>query len=393
MEFKDMTVEELEARRVQIGEEVEKDGADLDALEAEIKGIKAELEARKAEATKKAEIRNAVASGAGTVIKEVPTEERKMEEIKYNAQSPEYRTAWLKNIAQRDGQKIFGEMTEVEQRAFTFTTANSGAVVPTETMNRIVELVESMAPMYDDATKSGMVKGFGVPRHKAIVAGDAAATDEGVANADEEDTFDLLPLDGVEIKKHVEITRKMQWQSIDAFEAWLTDHIARRIAVAKETQIRARLDAVATGIAAANVLTAQTYTEGTIRAILAKVKQAGTKVWYANTNTIWNGLAGIQDGNDRPLFVPSTTDSDPTVQGRIYGGAVKVDENLTDNVAYVGVPASILANDFEALFMQNSIDPKTFKTIISGYSLFDAGLENPLAMVKVTFTAFGTWAG
>ena len=387
MEFKDMTVEELEARRVQIGEEVEKDGADLDALEAEIKGIKAELEARKAEATKKAEIRNAVASGAGTVIKEVPTEERKMEEIKYNAQSPEYRTAWLKNIAQRDGQKIFGEMTEVEQRAFTFTTANSGAVVPTETMNRIVELVESMAPMYDDATKSGMVKGFGVPRHKAIVAGDAAVTDEGVANADEQDTFDLLALDGVEIKKHVEITRKMQWQSIDAFEAWLTDHIARRIAVAKETQIRARLDAVATGIAAANVLTAQTYTEGTIRAILAKVKQAGTKVWYANTNTIWNGLAGIQDGNDRPLFVPSTTDSDPTVQGRIYGGAVKVDENLADNVAYVGVPASILANDFEALFMQNSIDPKTFKTIISGYSLFDAGLENPLAMVKVTFTA------
>ncbi|MEE1171655.1 MAG: phage major capsid protein [Ruminococcus sp.] len=383
-----MTVEELEARRVQIGEEVEKDGADLDALEAEIKGIKAELEARKEAAAQKAEIRNAVASGDGKVVAEIPTQEKRtMEEIKYNAQSPEYRTAWLKNIAQRDGQMIFGDLTETEQRAFTFTTANTGAVVPTETMNRIVELVESMAPMYDDATKTGMVKGFGVPRHKTIAAGDAAATNEGVANADEEDTFDLLALDGVEIKKHVEITRKMQWQSIDAFEAWLTDHIAKRIAVAKEAQIRARLDAVATGIAAANVLTAQTYTEGTIRAILAKIKQSGTKVWYANTNTIWNGLAGIQDGNDRPLFVPSTLDSDPTIQGRIYGGSVKVDENLADNVVYVGVPASILANDFEALFMNNAIDPKTFKTIIAGYSLFDAGLENPLAFVKATFTA------
>lgn len=388
MEFKNMTVEELEARRVQIGEEVEKDGVDLDALEAEIKGIKAELESRKEAAAKKAEIRNAVASGDGKVVAEIPTQEKRtMEEIKYNAQSPEYRTAWLKNIAQRDGQMIFGDLTETEQRAFTFTTANTGAVVPTETMNRIVELVESMAPMYDDATKTGMVKGFGVPRHKSIAAGDAAATDEGVANTDEEDTFDLLALDGVEIKKHVEITRKMQWQSIDAFEAWLTDHIAKRIAVAKEAQIRARLDAVATGIAAANVLTAQTYAEGTIRAILAKIKQSGTKVWYANTNTIWNGLAGIQDGNDRPLFVPSTTDSDPTTQGRIYGGSVKVDENLADNVVYVGVPASILANDFEALFMNNAIDPKTFKTIIAGYSLFDAGLENPLAFVKATFTA------
>ena len=388
MEFKNMTVEELEARRAQIGEEVEKDGADLDALEAEIKGIKAELEARKEAAAKKAEIRNAVASGDGKVVAEIPAEEKRtMEEIKYNAQSPEYRTAWLKNIAQRDGQKIFGDLTETEQRAFTFTTANTGAVVPTETMNRIVELVESMAPMYDDATKTGMVKGFGVPRHKSIAAGDATATAEGVANADEEDTFDLLALDGVEIKKHVEITRKMQWQSIDAFEAWLTNHIAKRIAVAKETQIRARLDAVATGIAAANVLTAQTYAESTVRAILAKIKQSGTKVWYANTNTIWNGLAGIQDGNDRPLFVPSTTDSDPTVQGRIYGGSVKVDENLADNVVYVGVPASILANDFEALFMNNAIDPKTFKTIIAGYSLFDADLENPLAFVKATFTA------
>jgi HK97 family phage major capsid protein len=387
MEFKDMTVEELEARRAQIGVDAEAEGADLDALTEELRGIKAELEARKAAADKKAEIRNAVANGAGEVIGKVTEEKREMEEIKYNAQSPEYRTAWLKNIAQRDGQMIFGDLTETEQRAFTFTTANTGAVVPTETMNRIIELVESMAPMYDDATKTGMTKGFGVPRHKTIAAGDAAATDEGVANADEEDTFDLLALDGVEIKKHVEITRKMQWQSIDAFEAWLTDHIAKRIAVAKEAQIRVRLDAVATGIAAANVLTAQTYTEGTIRAILAKIKQSGTKVWYANTNTIWNGLAGIQDGNDRPLFVPSTTDSDPTTQGRIYGGSVKVDENLADNVVYVGVPASILANDFEALFMNNAIDPKTFKTIIAGYSLFDAGLENPLAFVKATFTA------
>ena len=178
----------------------------------------------------------------------------------------------------------------------------------------------------------------------------------------------------------------MEWQSIDAFESWLTQHIAKRIAVAKETQILTRLDAVATGIAAANKLTAQTYAEATVRSILAKIKEVGTKVWYANSNTIYNGLAGIQDGNDRPLFVPSTTDSDPLVQGRIYGGYVKVDENLADNVVYVGVPASILANDFETLFMQRNIDPKSFETIIAGYSLFDAGLENPLAFVKATFT-------
>ena len=32
-----------------------------------------------------------------------------------------------------------------------------------------------------------------------------------------------------------------------------------------------------------------------------------------------------------------------------------------------------------------ALDPKTFEDIIAGYSLFDAGIENPLGFVKVTF--------
>ena len=60
MELKDMTIEELEARKVAIGSELESEGADLDALEAETKSINAELETRKAEEAKKAEIRHLV---------------------------------------------------------------------------------------------------------------------------------------------------------------------------------------------------------------------------------------------------------------------------------------------------------------------------------------------
>lgn len=80
MDFTKMTVEELEARRVQIGEEVEKDGADLDALEAEIKGIKAELDARKENAAKQAEIRKAVADGEGVVVEEFEIPKQEEEE-------------------------------------------------------------------------------------------------------------------------------------------------------------------------------------------------------------------------------------------------------------------------------------------------------------------------
>ena len=316
-------------------------------------------------------------------------------EIRYNAGSPEYRTAWLKNIAVRnDGTKIFGEMTEVEQRAYMHTTENTGAVVPVEIMNKIIDLVDSEAPMLADAEMSNMVRGFGVPRLKEIAAGDAKGVAEGTANEDEEDVFDLLTLDGVEIKKHVIITRKMQFQSIEAFEGWLVQHLGKRIRVAKERLILARLDGTApeggsieagAKIAAANVVTGLEYTDTAILGLFAKLHPAGERVVYANNATIWGHLVGIKGGDGAKLFVPDSM-GDPTVQGRIYGAKVKADPNLADNVVYIGVKGQILANNFDDLFVFSAIEPKTANTITTGYSLFDAGLQDPKGFVKATFT-------
>lgn len=318
-------------------------------------------------------------------IQNTEMEDSNMEERIYNAASAEYKNAWLKEMARNaEGKYLIGEPTAEEKNAYTHTTGNTGAVVPQEIANRIIECVDSMAPLYADAKKSGMTKGFGVPRHTAIAAGDAAATDEGVANADEQDTFDLLPLDGVEIKKHVDITRKMEFQSIDAFEDWIVEHLAARIAVAKDTQIIAALNDATYGIAATNILTSQTYADSTIRAIFGAIKGNGAKVVYANGKTIWNELFGIQDGENRQLFIPSAMD-DPLVQGRIYGALVKQDDNIPDDVVYVGIPKQILANDFDALSTARDMDIKKWVTTISAYSLFDAGLENPLSFVKASF--------
>ena len=306
------------------------------------------------------------------------------EERNLGADSAEYRTAWLKNMAVRDGVHLFGEMTEAERRAFTHTTANTGAVVPTETMNRIIELVESMYPMYNDAAKSNMTTGFQIPRHTAISAGDAAATNEAAANSDEQDTFDYLPLAGVEIKKHIVISRKMKWQSISAFEDWVVKHIAERIGVAKETRILSQLGDATYGIAAANIGTGVEATDANIRTYLGKVRGTGAKVLYANAYTIWNILAGINDGAGNKAFIPSPQ-ADPVTKGVVYGYTVKEDNNLANKVIYAGAPSKILANNFEDLFINRAMDPKTFEDIVAGYSLFDAGLENPLAFVKVTF--------
>ena len=82
MEFKDMTIEQLEERKAEIAEAVDAPEADLDALETEARSIREEIEQRKAEEAKRNEIRNAVAKGEGVV-------ERKLEESETKKMNPE----------------------------------------------------------------------------------------------------------------------------------------------------------------------------------------------------------------------------------------------------------------------------------------------------------------
>lgn len=384
MDINTMNMSQVEARLAEIKNLVSAEDADLDALEQEIDA----LEARKAAIIAATEKRNAIVSkisaGAGVVTETRTSEESTNMPKTYNAASAEYRSAWLKDIASKAHVNL-GEMTTEEREAFTFTTTNTPGVVPTVILNRIVELVESRSPMYADATKSGLAQGFSIPRHTGTTQGDAAVTNEGVANDDEIDTFDLVTLVGEEIKKHVVISRKMKFKSIQAFEDYLVQHIAKRIAVAKEMLILARLDNVATGIAAANKLSSQTYADATIRNIMSKLRGDGAVKVYANSSTIWNGLAGITTADGKPAFIPSAMENAAEV-GRIYGAVVVEDNNLQDNVTYFGKPMHLLANDYEDLLIQVSRDPKTFEDIVAGYSLFDAGLENPLSFVKATFS-------
>ena len=274
--------------------DTEEERASLEAVEARSKELisrKTELEGMleqmKSKAELKQELRSKIANGELGKTRIDLEKENEVEERTYSVESEEYRSAWLKKLAICQERKLFGDLTVEERDAFTFVTTNTPSVVPAVIENRIVELVESQSPLYADATKSGLAQGFGVPRHKSIDAGDAKETEEGKANDDEKDTFDLLTLDGIEIKKHVVISRKMKFKSIQAFENWVVAHIAARIAVAKDLTIIKRLDNTQYGIETGNVLTAQKYDDKAIRGILAKIRAAGIKKVYANANTIY----------------------------------------------------------------------------------------------------------
>ena len=86
MNLKEMSAEQLEARMTEIKNEIEVDGADLGALEEEVRGIKAELEERAKVEAQKVELRKAVAGGKGKVIEKME-EKNTMTEMEKRAQS------------------------------------------------------------------------------------------------------------------------------------------------------------------------------------------------------------------------------------------------------------------------------------------------------------------
>lgn len=112
MELKDMTIEALEERKAAIAVEVEADGADLDALEAEARSIKEEIERRKNEETQRNEIRKAVANGAGTVEKTFEKEERKTMTLEELRSLPAYVEAYANYIKTGDAKEARALITE-----------------------------------------------------------------------------------------------------------------------------------------------------------------------------------------------------------------------------------------------------------------------------------------
>ena len=113
MEIKEMSVEQLEERKNAIVAELDNEGADLDALEAEVRSIKEELESRAAEEAKKVEIRKTVAEAKAPVVVEKVEEERK--EVMTNAEvraSKEYVDAFARYLVSENDTEVRSLLTE-----------------------------------------------------------------------------------------------------------------------------------------------------------------------------------------------------------------------------------------------------------------------------------------
>lgn len=387
-------IEELKALIAKV--EGAADGEDTSEDEARMSEIIAEIEQRSAD--NGAEQRKAAIDAARAAIE--AGQARKVNPSPMQGSEPtfdaaDYKRAWLKELATRGGVTLTdgNEMTLQERTAYTHTTANTGAVIPKEIADEIISLVEKSAVLYGDIKRYALKHQLEIVRHAAIAAGDAAATAEGAAPAnDEQNTFNTITLTGAEIKKTVKMSRKMAVQAMDGFEAFIVQEIADRIAVAANTYIYTQLDGNTAGIAAANKVnaaTAGTLVKEDITGAFAKLKTFGNNapkgaIVYANNATIWNNIATIEDGNDRSYFVDEKTE-DAAVEGRIFGKPVKRDDTLVDGIIYIGYPDLIYGNDFDGIDVTAYVATDgTQQHCFDGYLLFDCGLTVPQAFVKLT---------
>lgn len=377
---------EIDARLVEIRAFLQDPTADLGALETEIAALTAERGQIQAAAEQRARLVDAVAEGNLPVIRKFPGPAVSPSKQTFDASSPEYRTAWLKMMAHnpKTGEWRLGPLTQIENVAYTYTTSVT-AVIPTGIQLGIVEMISKKYALLADLNITGFGGAVEFQQVTAIAAGKAAQTAENTAAADDLNiTFVKQTMDGNEIRGQVKIGHKMQIQSIDGFEEFLVDELARELGEQMNEDVFTAIDADMDAAAIECV----GLDDADIRGAFATMAGGlGAARIYANNYTIWTYITPIVDENGQRMFIPSTMESNPLTAGRVYGAPVRWDETLANGAIYLGYPEKIKANMFEAPNVLSDMDVTTREVTYAGYALFEAMLADTRAFVKLEVSA------
>lgn len=219
MEFEKMSIEELETRKAQIAEDCEMEGADLEALTEEIRGINAELETRRNVEAKKAEIRAKVAEGAGVVIQHFEEEKGKPEMTNEEIRnSKEYIDAYAQYIKTGD-----------DKECRTLLTTNASGSVPVPVLvDEIVRTAWEKNEILNRVRKTYFRGNLKVAFESA--AGAAVAHTEGTSAPSEESlTIGIVTMTPKNIKKWIRISDEAVAMGGEAFLRYIYDELTYQI--------------------------------------------------------------------------------------------------------------------------------------------------------------------
>lgn len=338
-------VEEIEARKAAILAEVDLEGADVAALEAEVRSLNSELEAIKTAAEKRQAIRDAVSAGAGTVIKTFDMEEKKMEETRtFGVDTAEYRDAFYAMLA--------GNATPEQRSIVVDNTApgNGDAIAIPKTLDeKIWDGIHTAHPILADITtvRSGIA--MEVTKHTAIANRTAKKLDKDANAGEEVNTLVKVVLFGYDYEKYVELTYAEAKMAQGALEDYLAEEISAEIGEALAKDVFAQIEADAT---ATQQVTDTADAFADIKSALALATLANAPVIYAPAAKYYDIVGAVKSGS-------------PFNIGATLGCTVKLD-NAAAHVTVVD-PKAFILNIVQDTMIESDRNVKDHKVIVSGY--------------------------
>lgn len=375
-------MKEIEKRLAEIKSEVEKPDANLDALEEESRKLSDEYE-KLQERVAGAERRQKILEGAqreGVETRRFGNQEQDTEERAYGAGSPEYRSAYLKQMRGI-------ELSDVEERAMTSASSSAGPVIPTQTMNKIISKLHQYAPLLDEIELLSVPGNVKVPAEGTTI--EASIHAEGATIKAAGDTMTYVELGMYEITKLITISKTVELMSVDAFENWLTDKIARNVA----DKITG-LILTGTGSSQAQGINAITWDESnsvtvakasaltvanidSVVGLLNGAYDAGAK-WIMSKKTFFGDFRALQD-NSKNKVISKEGDT-----WYVEGYPVSFDERMTIHEAILGnLRRGYIGNMPEEAHVTSQFVVRENSYDFLGSAMFDGKVQAVEAFVKI----------
>lgn len=341
--YRTQNVEEMQKRAEELGRIIDTDpNADVEAINIELRGIK--------EARENAELRADAKKLSVVTGADMRPQERRSFDEENVFDTPEYRNAFYKTILDQ-------KLNETEKRAFEVgtrvaekradaynTSTNAVAVLPTQTLNEVIKKARTIGGLLAECRAFNMPTKIsipiGTPATKAAwhVEGKEVEADKAVVSS--------ITFDGYEIIKIFSISAKTRKMSVAAFESYLVDELSACVMeTIADSLINGTGSSQGTGLEAGitwasganmvQVAKGDSIAYANVVATVAMLKRGysqGAK-WAMNNTTLYNVFYGMVDSNKRPIFI-----ADPKNEsiGKVLGFDVVIDDNIADNVAYLG---------------------------------------------------------
>jgi HK97 family phage major capsid protein len=303
MELKNMTIEELEARKNDLVASIDNEGADLDSIESEVRAIKEEMESRKAVEAKKNEVRSLVANGAGEVVKKVEREERNGMKVAEIRASKEYVDAYAEGIKNKDmsvcrSMLLEAEDLNAEERALL--TTNGGGTVSVPTM--VEDFVKNAWEQDEIARRVKKTYLKGNLKVDFELSSDGATVQaEGQAVNEENLVLGTVDLTPEMILKWVSITVQAADLRGEAFLQYVYDELVHKIAEKAVDRLIAKIEACGTQATTNAVgvpkVTSSTVSIGTIASAMAELSAQATNPVIIMNRKSWGEFKKVQANN------------------------------------------------------------------------------------------------